>query len=1012
MTKSPWKGIVKRVSALLRADPEVKAHRSRGVENFDLYRWFMRIGVVSLIDTEDLLNSRHNDVVTNCRLLEGALPKNLSIDSTESIPLVAEEARYLLAEAFRAEDSQTRIRSLGWCHQHLLEDERRAFSGRITGEALPVATQIFTPRWIARYLVDNTLGLHRRSGETSPRYLLDADPPRLEKSLDQITIFDPACGTGHLLLEAYDLLRAEAPGDGESLEQALRRILGRQLFGVDLCPKVVALARFLLRVRAAQDIPALLLDDTLAINIFDLSGEHLSQGTIRGASDPESNRHRVDFASFAARFGSLVRPAKGVAPRADDFRVSEPNPMTIRDSRASAVSVDAMACLEREFDVVLANPPYLGRRAMDDSLRLFAKENFPNSKEDLFSMFIERILEMMTPGGSAGIVTVESWMFLPSFAGLRAHLRRSVSFESIVHLDKGLLGIAFGTSAFVVRRDRQTRPVRFVWCEPKDLGAAGEPNTFPPQNSRNAALSRSDGGAIALENFDDLPGSTFSYWSSKSLRESFRRGMPLGDLAPVRQGLATGDNERFLRRWHEVPRDQIGFGMKNREEAQSSGRRWFPYNKGGPFRNWSGNSIYVVDWKDDGKAIRTLEGANGRIRSRPQNTDYYFRPGITWTFLSATRFGVRLTEPGFIFDVAGSTLFPAPGKEFLILAFLASPVARELLRIVNPTVNFQVGNIASLPLLETELAPFVDRVTGNARECVRLAAADWSEFESSWQFQSSPLLDFSSLPLADRYTAWANKCRMRRECLAQLEEENSEIFANAYDFHADRGDVEGACGESARCPTPRAAAIEFVSFMVGVLVGRFAASSSCGSLSQRIWRSTASEVLALHDDGERTFVSSLREFLDSQLCSASCEGDLLWLATMLAPAIADPSKGIVHYMMNYFFADHLRMYGGRPLYVPIGTDDGSFQWLVYLHGLTSESAASFISTELLPLRRYESRKQDGPRGITRLAALDRLIDEVRCNSSVFEPATDGDTRKTVARIRSLVPTPFRAMLAP
>ncbi|WP_428639890.1 Eco57I restriction-modification methylase domain-containing protein [Schaalia sp.] len=360
------------------------------------------------------------------------------------------------------------------------------------------------------------------------------------------------------------------------------------------------------------------------------------------------------------------------------------------------------------------------------------KETFPEGKSDLFAAFIERCLTLLRPHGFMAQVTMQSWMFLSSFEKLRNKLRRCASIVAMLHMDNMVMRIAFGTSATVweVGGD-PTHPGKYTWMELSDI-EGDKPRVFPAHNERNGRAGDDGFFSVAQKDMAVIPGSPIVYWLSEKMRSAFSINPTLGESASLAVGLQTGDNNRFLREWWEVSIPRIAFACTSREDAVQSGARWFPYNKGGDFRKWYGNQEFVVNWENDGAEI-----FNFRPRSVVRNPDTYFSPSVSWSKVSSGAPAFRAYPPGFVFDVAGTSMFAESLHERIgLLAFTNSQLAFEQLSALAPTLNFEVGQVAGLPVIDNVSDGTKDRVSILTDESRR----DWDAFEISWGFARNPLV--------------------------------------------------------------------------------------------------------------------------------------------------------------------------------------------------------------------------------------------------------------------------------
>jgi hypothetical protein len=635
------------------------------------------------------------------------------------------------------------------------------------------------------------------------------------------------------------------------------------------------------------------------------------------------NTEAGDRLARASSLGSLL-------PREDFERVRTLRPRAI----GSDTPLDSLleVALSR-YAVVIANPPYLGKRYMDGELRGFAKRFYPETEADLFAMFMERSFSFAAEAGLVAMVVMESWMFLQNFQSFRARFLRERGLETLLHMDKNIMPLAFGTAAFVasLRPTGDDFEGSYYRMTLRDFDS-----TEPGSLSAGSSRTFSSGGEMRVRQsaFREISGAPIAYWVSSSLRRAFREAAPLGESFPIRQGLATGCNETFLRRWFEVPRNLICFDGASADRDGTRCKKWYPYLKGGEYRKWYGNHDYVVNWADDGREIRAFRDEAGKLRSRPQNTAYYFQPGVTWTFLSASRFGARLADPGFIFDVAGSTIFPGDEDDrLLILAFLCSDLAFEFLKILNPTLNFQVGNIAALPLHRSRITDRREEILPLAAECVKIAREVWDEDELSWDFRESPLLASAHRrdSLDETVLRYEEFSRARLERLERSERRLNRIFEEIYQVpEQDRPDPQ----PPSLVPVSSAGLLKnFLSYLVGVSFGRFGGAGP---------ENLTGVVPLQSGPGDCDLAGRISEHLAILFPSVSHGETLATLVGGLdvAGASAAPEEKLRFYLSHRFPVDHAMRYGRRPIYWKIaGGRNARFGWLAYLHGLRPESLA-------------------------------------------------------------------------
>jgi hypothetical protein len=683
------------------------------------------------------------------------------------------------------------VEIIGWLYQFYISEKKDEVIGKtVASEDIPAATQLFTPNWIVKYLVQNTLGkkwinMYPNSNlcNVMEYYIASTNQEKEKvKQVEELTFLDPACGSGHILVEAYNLFRAIYLECGYRKKDIPELILSKNLFGIEIDERAAQLASFALLMKATEDNKTILTNSKKIIpniitinesNTLDpkLITQHITELQINPDTVPLPKKkfavieldekplmnpknllkqeivlqdisELIDLFKNAKTFGSLIRTPETLISQLENIK----NIVEIIDLHGDLYDKEVAESLKsfiiqaeilaKKYDFAVTNPPYMGNRYLNHTLKKFANENYPNTKSDLFAMFIERCCELLKNGGFTSLITMESWMFLSSFEEFRNYLLQNFYIEVLGHFPYDgkrptVMGINFGTSAFILRKHTGIRHKSYFFCSRYyELREDGHPLEFPTKNERYALVS--------VDNFKKIPGSPIAYWVSEKVREAFENGQPLGDIAAPRQGLATSDNNRFLRQWYEVTYKKIKFNATTRDEAKKSQKKWFPYNKGGDFRKWYGNQDYLVNWENDGEEIlKYAASLYGSPTRTIKSISEYFKKSIGWTFISSAVPAFRFFPNGFIFDVAGSSIFVDETlSQQKILGFCNSKISIIILKSLNPTLNFQVGNIASLPLILDVECPDINRL-------IELSKQDWDSYETSWEFSENPLVRLS-----------------------------------------------------------------------------------------------------------------------------------------------------------------------------------------------------------------------------------------------------------------------------
>lgn len=657
------------------------------------------------------------------------------------------------------EDWQNAVQIIGWLYQYYnteLKDDTFALlkkNVKITKERIPSATQLFTPDWIVRYMVENSLGRLWLEGHPNAelhdgwKYYLDEaeQEPEVEAQLaklreeykiikpEEIKVIDPCMGSGHILVYAFDVLMQIYTSAGWDQREAAQSILKNNLYGLDIDDRAAQLAYFAVMMKARQydrrifsrgiqpHVYAIVESnglDSSSVEYFTNNDPQLKKafGTLmnelRDAKEYGSilNISQVDFASLYARVEKV---------RADISMFRE----SVLNSFLPLIQVAEV--MAKKYDVVVTNPPYMAVSNAGAKVNDYVKKNFPDSKADLFAVFIERCGQMAKKNGYQAMITQHAWMFLSSFEKLRTKLL-AVDIVNMAHLGarafEEIGGEVVQTTAFVIRKSH-IADYKGEYCR------LIEPTS--QQGKEDMFLSGENRYAADQSNFSKIPGSPVAYWVSDIVPLIYTENPTLEKLADVKHGLSTGKNEMFVRLWEEVAWTKVDTSITSRDQIATSPAKWFPYNKGGEFRKWYGNADYVLWYNLEGQAkMASLSG------HRHDGKDRYFQEGITWSFISSSNFGVRYTPPGFAFDVAGSSMFFDRDIIKYVTGLLCSCLGTFFMSIQNPTLNFQVGNLKNVPVLIKEQSAVEERVDS----CINTSKQDWDAYETSWDFKRNPLV--------------------------------------------------------------------------------------------------------------------------------------------------------------------------------------------------------------------------------------------------------------------------------
>ena len=648
------------------------------------------------------------------------------------------------------EDWQDAVQIIGWLYQYYnteLKDDTFAKlkkNIKITKERIPAATQLFTPDWIVRYMVENSLGRLWLEGHPDAelhdgwKYYLDEaeQEPEVEAQLaklreeykaikpEEIKVTDPCMGSGHILVYAFDVLMQIYTSAGWDQREAAQSILKNNLYGLDIDDRAAQLAYFAVMMKARK-YDRRLLTRGIQPNIFSIRESNGIQTRTVEYFHRNDPKLKADIESIVAKmrdakeYGSIlnITPVDfaGLYARFDEIR----NDISLLRKPALAELLPLVKCAEmlaQKYDVVVTNPPYMGASGMGAKLAEYVKKNFPDSKADMFAVFIERCGQMIKKNGYQAMITQHSWMFLSSFEKLRTKLL-AVDIVNMAHLGarafEEIGGEVVQTTSFVIRKSH-IADYKGEYCR------LIEPTS--QQGKEDMFLAGENRYAADQSNFSKIPGSPVAYWVSEAFYSMFNNAA-LVNYMDFKEGITTGDNEKYLRFWHEVSFNKI---FLYNEVVSDEGTSWVPCNKGGEFRRWYGNRQYLIDWSENGNRLKKFKGSSFR------NADYQRKEGGTFSNLSSGLFGARYSEKGFAFESKGTMFF---GNNLLdVLAYVNSKAFGELLAIVCPTLDFKFGTIQKLPYKPDS------RTSDYAKCCVNLSKDDWDSYETSWDFKRNPLV--------------------------------------------------------------------------------------------------------------------------------------------------------------------------------------------------------------------------------------------------------------------------------
>ncbi len=914
------------------------------------------------------------------------------------------------------EDDWQSVEIIGWLYQFYISEKKNQVIGSVVkSEDIPAATQLFTPNWIVKYLVQNSVGrqwlmTYPDSGlKGQMEYYIEPaeQEPSVVEALAAITptsidpetlkVLDPACGSGHILVEAYDILKAIYEERGYRVRDIPKLILEKNLYGLDIDDRAAQLAGFALMMKAREDdrriftrdikLNVLAIQSTLNLDLPDLWRKlALNQDTKRGSmesifddvqsnladtvDDIEFKQLRAILALFeqAKTLGSLIQVPHEQAEHLRSFTSRLQELMEQGDSMQKQAAnlllpyVQQAWLLAQQYDAVVANPPYMGGKGMNAQLKTFAQKHFVDSKSDLFAMFMERAFDLLKDKGYNAQVNMQSWMFLSSYQALREKMLDMHTFITMAHLGARAFGQISGevvqTTAFVLAKKHITyyQPTFFRLIEGNE------------EVKRQALLNKENVYDQTLQDdFNKIPGSPIAYWVSDKIISIFEKSKKLGDISEPRQGMATSDNDRFLRYWSEVNISKVGFWYANRESAKDSKLKWFPYNKGGAFKKWYGNNEFVVNWLNDGEEIKQFrDHKNATLVSNMgvAGLPFIFKPNITWSKVTSGDFSVRYLPEGYLFDVSGCSIYCDDYLTKKLIGLLNSKVITQLIKGISPTLNYEVGTIKLLPVFN------IDKIEAiQSDECIFISKENWDSYETSWDFTENCFIRQKQDGLALSFEQWQAQNRAAIAEMRCLEEENNRLFIEAYGLQDELTPEVPEDQITLTRADQEKDTQRLISYAIGCMMGRYSLDepgliyAHAGNVDFDLSRypsfpADEDGILPLTDQEwfKDDATNRFREFLVAVWGEDTLQQNLEFVAGSLTLSSFKPKKGetsldtVRRYLSNQFYKDHLQTYKKRPIYWLFSSGkQKAFECLVYLHRYNDSTLARMRTEYVTPL---------------------------------------------------------------
>jgi type II restriction/modification system DNA methylase subunit YeeA len=959
--------------------PEILSEATAGIFNDDLVSENTTGIVSALLDGRSASNDPENEayrhlVVSACNYWHKSMPYMFEkiLDFTELLmpeDLLSATSILTSLREVMTEEVCKDVEVIGWLYQFYISEKKDEVFARPSGKKIevkdiPAATQLFTPHWIVSYLVENSLGrlwlLNRPNSKLAEQMKYYIKPEESETDFIKIStpqelkICDPACGSGHMLTYAFDLLHAIYEEEGFDPKDIPELILEHNLTGIEIDERASSLASFALAMKAAEKLgrrrflrmetkPDICVLQNVSFDPSELQDIEAMVG--RSLFTAELRATLTQFEQ-AKNFGSLIIPQlkdpqeclRGVEAQdlgSDMFRAK------LRERLLTVLRMSE--ALSSKYHVVVANPPYMGGKGLNGQLGDFLKNEYKNVKSDVFSAFMVRNTYLAVKGGQLGFMTPFVWMFISSYEKLRIFLLEQKTITSLVQLEySGFDGATVPICTFTM--ENKHRPdFRGGYVRLSDFrGAKNQaPKTLEAIQNPNCGWFY----RASANDFEKIPGSPIAYWVSENIKNCFYNHSPLFEFAQIGKGLDTGDNDKYLKLWHEV---------------NSVTDTWRPCQKGGEFRKWYGNNNFYIKWGRNGEHLRSEPKANLR------NARNYFKEGLTWTRISSATTAFRYFPQGQIFESTGPCLFPAGENINPMLAFLNSKCVEKLLRVIAPTLDFQSGHISSLPFAEKQYPS----LQISAPKCISFSKTDWDAYETSWDFTTLPLLssDYRGENMAETYAKLRSNWQWMTDEMQRLEEENNKIFIDAYGLQDELtpevpiDEITLTCnphyryGENMTDPEREARLLsdtiaEFLSYAVGCMFGRYSLykpglvlanqgetlADYLAQVPEPIFEPDEDNVIPMldgdwfHDDITERF----RKFLRVTFGEEHFQENLRFIETALG-------KDIRKYFTKDFYKDHVKRYKKRPIYWMFSSPKGSFNALIYMHRYNKDTVSVLL----------------------------------------------------------------------
>lgn len=932
------------------------------------------------------------------------------------------------------------VEIIGWLYQYYNQDKRdMIYDGsmkkeKINKEFIPPATQLFTPHWIVKYLAENSLGKLALEScgvseevKESWKYYIDNEVQKNEEILkiEEIKIIDPAMGSGHMLTYCFDMLSDIYEDLGWSKKDAVLSIIKNNIYGLDIDKRAGQLASFAIFMKAREKFSRFFKvlermeeDEKISINTLAIEESNdiseSTQNLIKENGLVHLERLLADFYD-AEEYGSILKlesiEIKNLYRELEELEEIYRKQGQLSLSYSSIEKTDfgkEYELIEKliyqykimidKYDIVITNPPYMGNARMNSQIKEYTDKYYPEAKSDLFSVFFIKCCEMAKINGYLGFMSPFVWMFIKSYEELRKKFINEKYIVTLTQLEySGFEDATVPICTFVLQNSFKNEKGDYIKLS-EFKGAKNQPiKTLEAiENPKCSWRYKAD-----QKEFEKIPSSPIAYWVSDKVRKIFKNNYKLGEKCEIRKGLSTGDNELYLRQWFEVQNKKIGFNIENPEKAIESEKKWFPYNKGGFFRKWYGNNENVINWENNGKDLKENK------RSVLRNQKYYFKDCITWSAVSSSKFGVRNSEKGFLFDGGGSCAFTTENIKNYILGFLASKLNFYILNMLIPTLNFEIGTISSVPIIFSEDTKQKENINTLVQQNINIAKEEWNSRETSWDFKKLFIANGDNIE-----KAYDNYCQYWSDKFMQMhhnEEELNRIFIDIYELNDEMDEKvpfeditllkkEIKIEDGKILFNKEEIIKQFLSYTVGCIMGRYSIDKEGLIIanSDDILQCNESQVIIKDREGnirhsiensrflpdefgivpvtgenvfENDIVSRVFEFVKALYGEKNFDENIRFICEALGQKEGESYDEVLrNYFIKDFYTDHLQRYQKRPIYwfMNSGKKNG-FSALIYLHRYEDMSIARVRTEYLIPyqekmenLRNYYEKIAENP----------------------------------------------------